>query len=203
MPPPPPRERRLSSESKQPHIELKPATDDDDEMDESRTGKRKKPHDSGVANGDVNKNDSESQTERSSTHKNDFASSSTTAVDDASASDGPLVILASNLGSRQRLELRAMVDLLEGEMVEEWSERVTHIVMADERDRDDCATPSNPRINVPRTVKYLSGALCGQWIVEIAWARACRKAGHRVPEEPFEVAGDLVHPGCEGPVSFV
>ena len=182
MPPPPRRERRestsLAGSAKQPQLQLD-ANDDDEQADFTR--------DAATA-GNVKVTLDGSQSDEDD------------AADDGSESAPPLVVLGSNLSSRQRLELRAMVDTVEnGEIVERWHPHVTHIVMADDGDTPERSEPSPTPINVPRTVKYLCGAICGQWIVEAAWVRACQRAGRRVPERAFEVAGDLTHPDTHAP----
>jgi hypothetical protein len=76
----------------------------------------------------------------------------------------PVVILGSNLTSVQLLELRQLAGRLGFEVVDEWSGRVTHLVMP----RCD-----GERVVVRRTIKYLYALMSGIWILEWAWVEAC------------------------------
>lgn len=93
----------------------------------------------------------------------------------------PVVILGSNLTSVQLLELRQLAGRLGFEVVDEWSGRVTHLVMP----RCD-----GERVVVRRTIKYLYALMSGIWILEWAWVEACLRADRHEPEAAFEAQGD-------------
>lgn len=105
------------------------------------------------------------------------------ALADASSNDGsdPVVILGSNLSAVQLLELQQVADRLGFKVVNEWSARVSHLVMP------RC---NSDQVVVRRTIKYLYALMSGIWVLEWAWVEACLKSDRHEAEAAFEVRGD-------------
>ncbi|KAJ0966527.1 hypothetical protein J5N97_023444 [Dioscorea zingiberensis] len=68
-----------------------------------------------------------------------------------------------------------------------WDHIVTHVI-ASTNDEGACS----------RTFKVLMAILCGKWVLNINWVKACMEAGKLIPEEPYEISLDIY--GCsDGP----
>ncbi|KAI9285876.1 hypothetical protein BC943DRAFT_35029 [Umbelopsis sp. AD052] len=90
------------------------------------------------------------------------------------------VVLATHLPpSFTQTELNSIVGALNGRVIDEFSQEVTHIV-----------TTTDQKNLARRTLKYLQGIVCGIWIVDKAWLEKCKLAGRFVTEDDDEVDGD-------------
>ncbi|CAO3681408.1 unnamed protein product [Umbelopsis ramanniana] len=90
------------------------------------------------------------------------------------------VVMATHLPpSFTQTELNNIVHGLNGRVVDNFSQEVTHIV-----------TTTDQKNLARRTLKYLQGIVCGIWIVDKAWLEKCKIAGRFVTEDDDEVDGD-------------
>ncbi|GBG89137.1 hypothetical protein CBR_g48844 [Chara braunii] len=109
------------------------------------------------------------------------------AVSSPSQSDQSIVLCCSGLDPKEK-ELALKVASVTGSgFVKQWSPAVTHLVAG-----------INTRKRAKRTLKFMFAVLHGQWVLSPQWLVACKEAGKRVAEEPFEVIGEL-HGTTGGP----
>ncbi|XP_031564381.1 BRCA1-associated RING domain protein 1-like [Actinia tenebrosa] len=88
------------------------------------------------------------------------------------------VLLYTGLSTEQKEKLELCASILGGKLVNEFSIDVTHII----------TSTSNSGL-CRRTIKYLSGILCGKWIVSFGWITKCLSTNKWVDEAPYEVKG--------------
>jgi hypothetical protein len=103
-----------------------------------------------------------------------------------------LVLLASSLTEESAASFKQAARTLPGaSVVRAWSDRVTHVVtepIVFEGKQLAC-----------RTLKHLCAILSGQWIVSSAWLKASLDRGCWLPEQPYELDGDMSTRGQDGP----
>ena len=98
------------------------------------------------------------------------------------------VITASGLDSSDKLALQALAAASGCTYVKCWSESVTHVV-----------AKADGEARAPRTLKYMSALLTGQWVVSPAWVDACLSASRPVAEAQYELSGATGEHGGIGP----
>ncbi|KAH8555257.1 hypothetical protein BGW37DRAFT_476442 [Umbelopsis sp. PMI_123] len=89
------------------------------------------------------------------------------------------VVLGTHLPHSFSNEFKSIVQGLNGRIVDEFSQEVTHIV-----------TTVDEKKLARRTLKYLQGIMCGKWIIDKAWLEKSKLAGKFIPENEYEVDGD-------------
>ncbi|KAJ1639338.1 hypothetical protein T492DRAFT_856844 [Pavlovales sp. CCMP2436] len=103
-----------------------------------------------------------------------------------------VVLLMSSLPDESSALVKQAVRTLPGtSVVKSWSASATHIIT---EPIDFCG-----KRLASRTLKHLCGILSGQWIVSSAWVRASLEQGAWVPEESYELDGDMSTSGQHGP----
>ncbi|XP_066301935.1 breast cancer type 1 susceptibility protein homolog [Branchiostoma lanceolatum] len=98
----------------------------------------------------------------------------------------PMTFVTTGLS---REETRAVQDLAKktgSQVKQSFDNSTTHVITRTDVDQF-CS----------RTLKFFLGIAGRKWIVSYQWIAACLEEGKRVPEDPYEVRGDLVH-GCHG-----
>jgi hypothetical protein len=102
------------------------------------------------------------------------------------------VLRASSLSGESAASFKQAARALPGaSVVRAWSDRVTHVVtepIVFEGKQLAC-----------RTLKHPCAILSGQWIVSSAWLQASLGRGCWLPEQPYELDGDVSTRGHSGP----
>ncbi|NXW33451.1 BARD1 protein, partial [Phaetusa simplex] len=97
------------------------------------------------------------------------------ALSPSQQTDGPLVLLGSNLSSEQQKSLIKLATVLKAQRCTEFNSRVTHLVI--------------PDAPMPSTVKCMMAVLTGCWVLKFEWVRACLQTTAREEEEKYEIQG--------------
>ncbi|NXN53663.1 BARD1 protein, partial [Rynchops niger] len=97
------------------------------------------------------------------------------ALSPSQQTDGPLVLLGSNLSSKQQKSLITLATVLKARRCTEFNSRVTHLVI--------------PDAPMPSTVKCMMAVLTGCWVLKFEWVRACLQTTAREQEEKYEIQG--------------
>ncbi|XP_054717489.1 BRCA1-associated RING domain protein 1-like [Uloborus diversus] len=106
----------------------------------------------------------------------------------SSKHDGKMVFLSTNLSEDQKAHLQKGAQLLNADIVSDFSSDVTHVI-----------TSCDKMGNCTRTLKILLGILSGKWIMNFHWIEVCLDYKQKVDEEVFEVQGTKAQPNTQGP----
>jgi hypothetical protein len=98
------------------------------------------------------------------------------------------LVLTSGLNSKEIASSLEWIKRFGGEMVNEWSDRVTHVIIGSKDGK--CA----------RSLKYMLGVISGAWIVSFDWIVKSQSAKFLVDEEGFVVTDQLFVDQCENVV---
>ncbi|XP_033116898.1 uncharacterized protein LOC117116888 [Anneissia japonica] len=93
----------------------------------------------------------------------------------------PKVFIATGLDRRELLEVDRLAKLTGCQFSSIFhTQNTTHVIIKTDAELVCC-----------RTLKYLKGISARLWIVSYTWVEACLKVGYLLPEEGFEVQGDV------------
>ncbi|CAG2168241.1 unnamed protein product [Oppiella nova] len=92
-------------------------------------------------------------------------------------------ILNSGLDDKQKKKIQSVCRTLNAEAVEEWSDRVTHLVIA-------LTTDGAKQMVCPRNAKYLKALLGHKWILTFDWITDSYRSNRFVDELKYEISAD-------------
>lgn len=91
-----------------------------------------------------------------------------------------LLICGSDLSKEEKVLLEKFSMLSGFPITYEWKQNVTHVIAAT-KEQGACS----------RTMKYLMAILCGRWVLNMGWIKACLDAKDFFPEENYEISRDV------------
>ncbi|CAG2107442.1 unnamed protein product [Medioppia subpectinata] len=94
------------------------------------------------------------------------------------------VILYSGLEEKQIKKIQSVCRELNAEAVTEWSDKVTHLVIALFKDT------TKEGLICPRNAKYLKALLANKWIVSFDWIMDSYRSNRFVDEFKYEISAD-------------
>ncbi|XP_054165957.1 MATH and LRR domain-containing protein PFE0570w-like [Oppia nitens] len=99
-------------------------------------------------------------------------------------SNKKFVIISSGLDDSQRKKIQTICHRLDAEVVDDWTDRVTHLVIIKASDRDV------KDMICPRNAKYMKALLANKWIVTFNWIVDSDKFNRFVDESNYEISAD-------------
>lgn len=134
-------------------------------------------------NGDAATNDAASGSVRPKRSRQDKVATATDDVNDDDATQRPpFVFVGTTISSEDVIFLEQTARSLGGIVAKSFADRrqVTHVV-----------TDAKGENRSTRSLKYLQGILRHCWIVNMSWVKQSSLAGRWLPEEKYEIQGDL------------
>ncbi|XP_035687845.1 serine/arginine repetitive matrix protein 2-like isoform X2 [Branchiostoma floridae] len=98
----------------------------------------------------------------------------------------PMTFVTTGLSREETRAVHELAKKTGSQVKQSFDNSTTHVI-----------TRTDVDLFCSRTLKFFLGIAGRKWIVSFQWIAACLEEGKHVPEDPYEVRGDLVH-GCHG-----